>query len=142
MKNPEIRIQHSASRNRGGFTILEVLLAIGILALSITAVLFLFTMGTRSHKRALDRTRAAILAETVASELQARLGPTYDATQPITNATHPDFPGFLYDVTFTPLYGGTSYYKVSVVVHWGDPGTAQEARNSEKYETVLQRKSF
>jgi len=125
-----------------GFTIIEVLLAIGILAISITAVLFLFAMGMRSHKRALDRTRAAMLAETVVSRLQTDFGPRYDETQPIANATLPDFPGFSYTVTFAPIYAGTSYYRVTVLVRWGDPNAPPEAKNSETYDTVLQRKSF
>ncbi|HUT35385.1 MAG TPA: prepilin-type N-terminal cleavage/methylation domain-containing protein [Planctomycetota bacterium] len=129
------------SRNGAGFTIIEVLLAIGILAVSITAVLFLFAMGMRSHRRALDRTRAAMLAETVVSQVQADFRPAYPATA-IANATHPDFPGFTYDVTFTPLYGGTSFYRASVLVRWGDPNAPPEPKNSETYETVLQRKSF
>ncbi|MBM4040895.1 MAG: type II secretion system protein [Planctomycetes bacterium] len=133
----------------GGFTILEVLMAIGILALSITAVLFLFAMGMRSHKRALDRTRAAMLAETVINQLQADLkvyenstDPRDPTVAPPDKATHTDFPGFYYTATFTPLYGGTSYYRLSLLVHWGDPNSPPEAANSETYETVLQRKSF
>jgi len=141
MRASEIRTPHSALRNRDGFTIIEILLAIGILAIGITSVLFLFTMGTRSHQRALDRTRAAMLAETVANQLQTDFGPAY-AVNNITNATHPDFPGYHYSVTFPPpLYGGTSYYRVSILVSWGDPN-ASDARNSQSYETVLQRKSF
>jgi type II secretory pathway pseudopilin PulG len=139
--------------NRGeaasGFTILEVLMAIGILAMSITAVLFLFAMGMRSHQRALDRSRAALLAETVTNQFQADLkayatstDPHDPTVAPPAKATHPDFPGFLYTATFAPLYGGTSYYRLSLLVQWGDPNSPPEARNSETYETVLQRKSF
>lgn len=141
-----IATQKLENGNSSGFTILEVLLAIGILALSITAVLFLFAMGMRSHKRALDRSRAAMLAETVANQLQTdlnQLGEPRDPTaNPPTNASHPDFPGFTYSVTFTPLYGDTKYYRVSIVVSWGDPNAPPEERNSETYETVLQRRSF
>jgi len=137
MKMAERRAQ---SANRSAFTILEVLMAIGILALSITAVLFLFAMGMRSHQRALNRSRAAMLAETVVNELQARFDPAFDATKPIVNATHPDFPGFHYSVDFTEVY--TGYYKARVLVCWGDPNQPPEPKNSEAYETVLQRKSF
>jgi len=134
-------IRNQKSEIRNGFTIIEVLLAIGILAVSITAVLFLFAMGMRSHRRALDRSRAALLAETVANHLQTSFGPNYQPN-PVTNETRPDFPGFQYNVTFAPLYGGTSYYRVSILVHWGDPNAPPEPKNSETYETVLQRKSF
>ena len=117
-------------------------MAIGILAMSITAVLFLFAMGMRSHKRALDRTRAAMLAETVTNQLQADLNPAFNVTQPITTTTHPDFPGFYYSVRFFQLPNSPSYYRVQVEVRWGDPNSPPEPKNSETYETVLQRKSF
>ncbi len=146
---PPTRNSKLETRNRDAFTILEVLLAIGILALSITAVLFLFAMGMRSHKRALDRSRAAMLAETVANQLQTDLKPYAAANDPRdpvanppTNASHPDFPGFTYSVTFTALYSDTKYYRASILVRWGDPTSPPEARSSETYETVLQRKSF
>ncbi|HRT96371.1 MAG TPA: hypothetical protein P5532_18255 [Planctomycetota bacterium] len=149
MMGPEFRTPHSALRPRGGFTIIEILLAIGILAISITSVLFLFAMGMRSHKRALDRSRAALLAEAVANQLQAGLkqyadpkDPRDPTVAPPSDATHPDFPGFTYTATFAPLYGGTSYYRVTLLIRWGDPNEPAEARNSETYETVLQRKSF
>ncbi len=131
-------------------------MAIGILALSITAVLFLFAMGMRSHKRALDRTRAAMLAETVVNQLQTQLAnlPPHveDGTNlrlivpgsepPDYNLSHPDFPGFYYAATLAPLSGGTSYYRLSLLVKWGAPNSPPDPKNSETYETVLQRKSF
>jgi prepilin-type N-terminal cleavage/methylation domain-containing protein len=134
----------SATCNRRGFTLIEVLIAIGILAIGISAVLFLFAMGARSHKQALDRTRAALLADAVVNGLQAEFPSFSDPTkpQPITKATRPDFPGYHYNVTFTPLYGQTNYYKVSVVVAWGDPNAPPDPRASETYDTVLQRKAF
>ncbi len=133
--------------NCRGFTIIEVLLAIGILALSITAVLFLFAMGMRSHRRAQDDTRAAMLAEAVVNQLQAELkqyadpkDPRDPTVNPPTNATRADFPGFSYSVQFSEIY--PNYYKTTVLIRWGDPNAPPEAKNSKTYETVLQRKSF
>jgi len=142
----EIRNLKSGIRNRPGrltgFTIIEILLAIGILAIGITAVLSLFAMGVRSHQRALDRTRVALLAEAVTNGLQANF-PAGDPPVQMLDATHPDFPGFTYTVTFT-LVGRPqdryNCYRVSILVRWGDPAAPADPKNSETYETVLQRK--
>ena len=130
--------------DRRGFTLIEILLAIGILAVGITAVLFLFAMGARSHRRAIDRTRSAILAETVINQIKATLADTVPANiPPIAGATHADFPEFAYDVTFSQLYPPeTAFYKVRVVVRWGDPAAPRDRRNSETYETILRRKNY
>ena len=155
-KTMKIGNRKSEIGNRSGFTILEVLLAIGILALSITAVLFLFAMGMRSHRRALDRTRAAALAETVVSQLQTQLAtlPPHDtdgsslrlkvgdANPSDYNLTHPDFPGYYYNATLTPVPPAGKYYRLVLTIRWGDPGAPPEAKNSETFETVLQPKSF
>ena len=45
--------------NRKGFTLLEILISIMILAVGIVAVLPLFAVGTQSHKRAIDQTHAS-----------------------------------------------------------------------------------
>jgi len=141
---------------RSAFTLMEILLAIGILAIGITSVLFLFAMGARSHRRAVDRTRSALLAEAVFNQIRADLAtglPDYyevdtgDETQilPIANASHADFPEFTYDVTFEKLYPSDTrgdFYKVRVAICWGDPDVERDARNSETYESILRRKNF
>jgi prepilin-type N-terminal cleavage/methylation domain-containing protein len=139
-------------RRQSGFTLMEILLAIGILAVGITSVLFLFTMGARSHRRAVDRTRSALLAETVINQLRADFAeglPDYYVEdegdiQAIHTASHADFPEFTYDVVFEKLYPGDTrgdFYKVRVIVRWGDPDVERDERNSHVYETILRRKN-
>ena len=139
---------------RSGFTLIEILLAIGILAIGITSVLFLFTMGVRSHRRAVDRTRGSLLAATVLSQIRADLAetlPNYYVEdgdhniEPITNATLADFPEFTYDLTFEKLYPSDprgDFYKVRVTIRWGNPDVEATERNSETYETIVRRKNF
>ncbi|MFW6162309.1 MAG: type IV pilus modification PilV family protein [Planctomycetota bacterium] len=145
-----------AARRQSGFTLMEILLAIGILAVGITSVLFLFTMGVRSHQRARDRTRAALLGETVLNQIRADMAEglpdRYDLDSgdptkilPITGAAHAGFPAFTYDVAFEKLYPGDSrgdFYKVRVTVRWGNPEAEATERNSEIYETIVRRKNF
>lgn len=56
----------------GGFSLLEVLVAVGIVTVGITAVLALFAAGVDVHKRAVDQTNAALAVQSLASELEAR----------------------------------------------------------------------
>jgi len=146
--------QSALGNPRSAFTLIEILLAIGILAVGITAVLFLFTMGARSHRRAVDHTRGALLADTVVNQIKADLAeslpdlydedPSTHEIAPITNATHADFPEFTYDVTFTKLYPSDprgDFYKVRVTVRWGSEAQPADERNSVAYETILRRKN-
>ncbi len=134
---------------QSAFTLIEILLAIGILAIGTSTVLFLFTMGARSHRRAVDRTRAALLADAVFNQVQADLAgqlPSRYTTSnsninPLSNQTHADFPEFTFDVTFTKLYNG-DYYVVGVRVWFGDPSLPPDQRTSETFETILRRKNF
>ncbi|NQT89010.1 hypothetical protein HQ560_19735 [bacterium] len=151
---------------------IEILLAIAILSMGITAVLFMFTVGVQSHRRAQDRTRAAMLADTVLNQICAdlvfdpdtpeQLPDQYkmtgddlslvdrDTGAPIDYAEHADFPGFTYNVRFVSIYQGTprakDLYRVTVTVRWGkppeDPDAPLDPRNSEQFVTIVRRRSF
>lgn len=55
-----------------GFSLMEVLIAMAILTFGATSLIALFAAGSTTHKRAVDRTRAALVAEELFSEVQAR----------------------------------------------------------------------
>ena len=146
--------QSAIGSPRAAFTLMEILLAIGILAIGITSVLFLFAMGVRSHRRAVVRTRAARLVEAGVNQIRADLAETLPDRyvedsdhniDPITRAAHADFPEFIYDVAFEKLYPSDprgDFYKIRVVIRWGNPDVERDERNSETYETILRRKNF
>jgi len=157
---PAIGNRQSAIANRqSGFTLIEVLLAIGILAIGCSSVLFLFSMGARSHLRAVSRTRAALLADAVINQVQADLSSTPPAryqlkTDEVTTLpapgngeylVHADYPEFVYDLVFSPLYNG-DFYVVRVRVWWGDTKLVSVRgapdRHSALFETIVRRKSF
>ena len=58
---------------RAGFSLLEVLMAMAILVVSISAIIPLFAVGTTSHKRGMDQAQVAWLAPRIAARLQERL---------------------------------------------------------------------
>jgi len=163
---------HNPTHRSSGFTLIEILLAIGILAIGITAVLSLFMMGARSHRRATDRTRSALLADTLVNQIRADLAETlptrykedaannisfWDLTDPANPkeikpenqnpAVLADFPEFRYYVTFAKLYpDGRDYYKVKIIVVWDTAGlnatNILDPRNSETFDTIVRRKNY
>ncbi len=102
-----------------GFTLIEVLIALAIMAVGTTAAIGLFTAATAMQKRALDQTTAALLADMALADARGAVSLTFDAkaleaARPATskdppvlffrrNATHSDYPGYVYDLLLTPI---------------------------------------
>ena len=81
------------SRNRG-LSLLEVILALAILGISMSAISQLFFLGSRSASQATLRNEANILADTKMAELVAGiLEPQSTGATPI-----PEAPGWVYAV--------------------------------------------
>ena len=57
----------SRHQSRRGFSLIEVLIAMVILGLGAGSLVALFAAGSSTHKRSVDRTRAALVAERVFS---------------------------------------------------------------------------
>ena len=111
--------------NASGFSLLEVLVALGIVTVGVTAVLALFASGVDVHKQAVDQSNAALAAQSLASELEAKYTiariDAWKRTQVRKGkkSVHdrdylkdvsekkaveiPGFPGYRYSVKFTPL---------------------------------------
>ena len=53
-----------------GFSLLEVLVAMFILSIGAASVLALYAAAARTHRRSVDRTHAALIAERVFAEIQ------------------------------------------------------------------------
>jgi prepilin-type N-terminal cleavage/methylation domain-containing protein len=63
----------SPTRRAAGFSLLEVMIAMAILVIAISAIIPLFAVGTTSHKRGIDQAQVAWLAPRIAARLQERL---------------------------------------------------------------------
>jgi prepilin-type N-terminal cleavage/methylation domain-containing protein len=59
-------------RRQRGLSLLEVLIAMAILSLCATSLIALLASGSAAHKRAVDRTHAALVAEELFAEVQWR----------------------------------------------------------------------
>jgi prepilin-type N-terminal cleavage/methylation domain-containing protein len=109
------------ARTARAFTLLEVLIALGIMAVGLTAAIGLFTAATAMHKRAIDQTTAALIADLALADARAAVTlsfdpkavplevrrPAGDGRPPVFYLKHdaklPEYPGYAYDVFLTPV---------------------------------------
>ena len=127
------------SHLRHGFTLLEVLISIMILALGIIAVMPLFAVGTRSHKRAIDQTHTSLIAPRIAARIQENL--TRNNPEDIKDGRFVEYgTSYRYDATYTPIdtSGPLSdvAFLLEVKVKWNVSGE----EHLENFETVVLRK--
>jgi len=124
---------------RGGFSLVEVVIALGIITVGVTAVLALFPTALQTGHSAQDETRAAHIAQSVFGSLVAgarsqfnnvRLPPTpvvIDLTAPPSSSTSPilyaDNDGNLLQGATNAAYAIYIYTNISVP-GFTDPGTA------------------
>lgn len=151
-------------RARAGFTLLEIIVALGVLAVGATAAFSLLVAGAASGRRAEHEVNAALLAETVLDDVRADLTLDLDLTDypsaaspdPDTGAAPPPgvnpetrwlarratrtgFEDYTYDLAITPLAGPVPetpwQFLVEVDVRWSDQGQ----RRGAEYATILLR---
>lgn len=149
-----------SARRNAGFTIVEVVLAMGLLLLGMTAVLGLLSFGAALARTAALRTAAAGAAEAVAADLEESLFPlVVDPTtgdrlvgepHQLAEREVPGYPGLVYSAVATavpasdddtgvgPLGrpgGEPLRYKVEVRMSWSAAG----ARRQRSFTLMLLR---
>jgi prepilin-type N-terminal cleavage/methylation domain-containing protein len=149
----------TGARGAGGFTLIEVLVALAIMAVGSTAAIGLFTAATALHKRAVDQTSAALVASSAIDEVRGAMTLGYSTAglermpaaaaaasggAPVLihrkNAVDPAYPGYAYDVLLTPLDAAdpeeADSFHVEVRVRWR---TAGPGRVTEMHSVVTRR---
>jgi uncharacterized protein (TIGR02598 family) len=103
------------------FSLVEVTLALGIIAFAVVAILGLIPAGTRSGADAIDATRTALIAKDV--QTRAKASVSYSM---FTNTNDTTLPSYFYDREGNFVgtnVTGTSIYRVDATIH-GSWGTA------------------
>jgi len=70
---PLFRRRLQRSTQRGGFTLVEIIISIGIFALGMVGVLSMFSFAARSHRQAMDDVEVAMLAQDLVTQYAAVL---------------------------------------------------------------------
>ncbi len=136
-------MSRTAGKGRGGgFTLLEVLVAIMIFVLGVAAVLPLFAVAGASHKRGIDQSHVSWIAPRIAAKVQEGL---YSSTpKDIKGATWEEYgQAYVYDAVFEPMSTGRggsgvgdAAFLLTVEVRWKE---VPELR-VETFKTVVLRK--
>ncbi len=115
------------SSGRSGFSLLEILVALMILAVGLTSVFLMFAQGVNTQAKSVNRMEAARLAQSVFAEIQQKLEDTGNLPDVIENKTHESFDDrYKYDVRFSPLQGSEDAVAVMIIVHWEHRGERVE----------------
>jgi prepilin-type N-terminal cleavage/methylation domain-containing protein len=128
-----------AVKRRSGFTLVEVLVALGILLFGLTAVLGLLTFGSALSRSAQLRTVGASAAEAVIADLEESLFPLQDgeAGEPrsIDDRSVPGFPTLMYSAKARAHPERAREYRVDIQMRWQSGGVERE----RSFTTVLLR---
>ena len=144
-----MKLRTPLHRSRGGFTLIEILLALGILLIGLTGVLGLLTFGAAMTRAAALRRDAAAATDAGFADLEERMFPlvvvdgTEQVGEPIEIAARPvpGYEGLTYaaraepDPQLATELGYPLEYKVEVEMSWTSGGR----RRSRTFSTLLVR---
>lgn len=143
-----------------GFSLLEIIVALGIFMVGAASVFSLFAVGAQAHKRAVDMSNAARAAEAIFAELEAKwtvVGdlqkrPTKGGAKGGRKGDHdypvlasgkppwsvPGYPEYTYDIQYTPVDEEDNAVMTTVFIHWQRRGQARV----ETFRRLLLRRPF
>lgn len=135
-----------ARAGAGGFTLLEVMLALGLLLLGLSTILGLFAFGAALSRSALLASEAAGAVDAVVADLEETFFPmrpdgTADVPEDVEGRPVPGHPGLVYAARAKPnpatlaADGLPVEYRVDVEISWSTRG----ARRAKRFTTLLLR---
>ena len=131
-------------RRSAGFTLVEVVLAMGVLLIGMTAILGLLSFGAALSRTASLRSGAAGAIDAVVADLEETLFPLLldqlgdeVAGEPrdVSQQAIPGYPGLVYSTRSTPNPENPLEYKVDVEIAWAVGGTTR----TKRFTTLLLR---
>ena len=126
------RLARRLSGSGAGFTILEVIVAMGILLFGMTVILGLLTFGAALSRTAQLRTTAANAAESVIADLEETLFPIQNGEagepKPIQDRALHGALDLVYSATARPNPDRPDEYRVDVDMSWKSQGVQRDKR--------------
>lgn len=126
--------------SRRGFSLLEVVVAMGVLALGIGGVMAIFVAAAAAHRQAVEETAVAIIADTVIAEQRAAFDRNRYVEGPVEVRERPVPGQELYAVSVMPTVlarepetNRVVHVYLEVTVHYQHRGV----RRSTVYRTIL-----
>lgn len=128
------------TKRNSGFTILEVILGMGILLIGMTAIIGLLTFGAALTHASQMRTAAANVSEAILADLDESLFPleedgTVGEPLDFEDRGLPGFEGVTYSVQTRVNPEFQDEYRVDVVMQWESGGVLR----SQEFSTLMTR---
>jgi len=123
--------QERVTKNRpqGGFTLIEVMVAILLTALTVIGVIALFRVESRASMFSRRETEAAMLAQDKFEQLRALTPPSTSTTITETALDVQGVAGSgMFDRTSTITSVGNQLYDIEIEVSWDDDGFTRNVR--------------
>jgi len=134
-----IRPALGGHRGNSGFSLLEVLIAMAVLTVGAGSLIALFAAASSTHRRSVDRTRAALVADEIVAQAQLLYSPDVKP-EDLDAAMKTRLPELIGDYrweikTFHPQGEGWTEAElwVHIAIRWRRSGKARE----EEFDTVL-----
>jgi prepilin-type N-terminal cleavage/methylation domain-containing protein len=105
---------------RGGFTVIEVMIAIGVLSVGVLGLAKGAIMITRANQTSQFQTTATNLAQDMLEQLQARSFAAITACSSSCDATPPTLQGVTFTRSWTVTPSTTTFKQINVTVQWTD----------------------
>jgi hypothetical protein len=125
-----MRRRSTLRASRAGFTILEIILAMGILLFGMAAILGMLTMGAALTRTAELRTQAASATAAVVADLEETFFPLVDGEPgdpvPIVERALPGSDGVVYSARGTRNPARPLEWRVDVELAWTSAGVRRE----------------
>ncbi len=119
-----------------GFTLIEILVALFVLLIGLSSAFALFAAATAMHKRATDQSTAAIMSDSIFSQVESKLTAGVEITRIArTNADLPGYEGYKYDLELIPVDENENEIFVRLTILWRKQGRAR----SQVFSTILNR---
>ncbi|MDG1456284.1 MAG: prepilin-type N-terminal cleavage/methylation domain-containing protein [Planctomycetota bacterium] len=128
-------------RSDSGFSLLEVIVALGILAVGVGAAISLFTAGTAAHSRAIDRLKAIEISESVFAAIEGALrdGANIEdiQTSDLIPSVLESWPGVKVEIAFSTI--PKPDFVDEVVIRLGIRWISRGQQAEEKFEQIIAR---
>jgi len=96
-----------SKKNKKGFTLLEIMVAIAIIAIAFTGILKLYTQTVAMNIASNFHAKAPLLAQKIISEWETSM--VTNNTSPDLSASLEDFPGFSFEINHETLASDDIY---------------------------------
>jgi len=128
-------------RSSGGFTLVEILVALFVMLIGLSSVFALFAAATALHKRATDNSTAAILSDCIFSEVATQLtsGVQVEKIRKY-NAAFPGYEGYKYDVELVAIdmeeEQNANEFFIRLTIRWQKQGRER----NQVFATIINRR--